>query len=57
MIKVTLEQHDIDNSTTVSTVEQSNAVSLTDVCDLMEQALRGLGFHFEGHLEIVEDEE
>ena len=49
-MRITIE----DNGTIVSV--EKPAINLTDALELMENALRGVGFNFKGRLEIVEDE-
>ena len=34
---------------------ESNAVSLPEVLQMMENALKGVGFYFDGHLELIDD--
>ena len=33
----------------------TDAVSLSEILSVMEDFLRGCGFHFDGHIEIVEE--
>lgn len=50
-MKISLEHEEI-----VVTIEDKEAVTLNDTLDLMEQALLGIGFRFNGMLDIVETE-
>lgn len=36
---------------------KTDAVTLGEILPTMEDFLRGLGFHFNGHLDIVDEEE
>jgi hypothetical protein len=36
---------------------ERDAINLEEMVAMLEDALRGSGFNFKGHLEIVEDEE
>ena len=50
-MKITIEDEYVK-----ATVE-SDAVGIGKSMELVEQALRGFGYHFDGHLEVVDHEE
>lgn len=37
--------------------ELHDHLTLTEICEAFEDFLRGSGYHFDGHVEIVADEE
>ena len=47
---------DYDNQPTTLVTVTTDAVSLSEILGTMEDFLRGCGFVFDGHLEIVEEE-
>lgn len=47
---------DYDNQPTIKTIVTTDAVSLPDILQSVEDFLRGCGFHFDGHLDIVNEE-
>jgi hypothetical protein len=52
-LKITIEDEFTDNRITI---ERPATGDLEAMLHTLEAALRGLGFYFKGHLEIVEDE-
>ena len=52
-MKITIED-EINNQ---KLIIERNAINLEEMVAMLEDALRGSGFIFKGHLEIVEDEE
>lgn len=56
--KVTLQGHTQykDQSRTLVTLK-TDAVTLDELLPVMEDFLRGMGFYFTGHLDIVNEEE
>jgi hypothetical protein len=52
-LKITIKDEFTDNRITI---ERPATGDLEAMLHMLEAALRGLGFNFEGHLEIVEDE-
>lgn len=45
-----------DNQPRVQVTVTSDAVSLPDILSSMEDFLRGCGFHFDGHITIVDED-
>ena len=52
-MKITAKHYD-----TIVTIEKDHDdLTLSDMCLIFEDLLRGMSFHFEGHLEIVDEDE
>lgn len=53
-----IKQRDPANKFDVSVIEHSvDAVSIPDLLEAFEAFLKGCGFVFDGHIDIVEEEE
>jgi hypothetical protein len=51
-MKITIE----DEANNQKIIIEREAINLEEMIATLEDALRGSGFYFKGHLEIVEDE-
>lgn len=47
---------DYEGQPKVTTDVKTNAVTLDEILLVFEDFLRGMGFHFKGHVDIVDDE-
>ena len=45
-----------DNQPKVQVIVTTDAVSLPDILGTIEDFLRGAGFHFDGHITIVDED-
>ena len=50
-MKIIVKHYD----TTITIEKDYDDLTLTDMCQLFEDLLKGMSFHFDGHLEIVEE--
>lgn len=50
-MKITFEVEDV-----VATIEDKDGVTLDDALNLFEQALLGVGFKFNGYLDVITEE-
>ncbi|MEI7578584.1 MAG: hypothetical protein WCJ58_00935 [bacterium] len=51
-MRITIE----DEANNQKIILERDAINLEEMLNMLEDALRGSGFNFKGHLEIVEDE-
>jgi len=57
-MKITIEPvTETSNQRTVTVSKWSDDQTLSDMLELIESALRGCGFYFDGHLDIIDDED
>lgn len=58
MIKF-FKSHDPDNQydKTDVLIQTNNGASIADLTEMFEEFLKACGYHYAGHLEIVEDED
>ena len=49
--------HDYEGQPTSTITHETNAVTLEEILQSFEDHLRGCGFRFEGHLDIINEEE
>jgi len=58
MMKTTLiTTYDYDGQSKSTITHETDAVVLPELLIAIEDHLRGCGFHFNGHLEIIDEEE
>jgi len=52
-MKITVEHYD----TKITIEKDHDEQTLTEMCEIFEELLKGMSFHFSGHLDIVNEDE